>query len=78
MQKNRPATKDRFTRCLIGPAPENASGTTLEFNPSTTFEPITDIAGAVYGYEVIPKGWIQNIALSDIIEETAVGLFKGN
>ncbi len=58
MQKNRPAAKDRFTGCLIGLATANAPGTTLEFNPPPTFEPISDITGAFYGYEGIPNEWI--------------------
>ena len=36
---------DRFLGCLLGLAAGDALGTTLEFKPPGTFEPITDMVG---------------------------------
>ena len=38
-------TLDRYRGCLLGLAAGDALGTTLEFNPPGTFEPLTDIVG---------------------------------
>ncbi|HON96591.1 MAG TPA: ADP-ribosylglycohydrolase family protein, partial [Deltaproteobacteria bacterium] len=36
---------DRYTGCLLGLACGDAVGTTLEFKPRGSFEPITDMVG---------------------------------
>ena len=37
--------RDRFRGCLLGLACGDAVGTTVEFKPRGTFEPITDMVG---------------------------------
>jgi hypothetical protein len=37
--------QDRYTGCPLGLAVWDALGTTLEFKPPGTFEPITDLVG---------------------------------
>jgi len=39
------STRDRFGGCLVGLAAGDALGTTLEFSPPGSFDPIDDIAG---------------------------------
>ena len=39
------ATRDRFRGCQLGLAAGDASGTTLEFRPPGSFEPIDDVVG---------------------------------
>lgn len=40
-----PSPRDRFRGCLLGLAAGDALGTTLEFKPPNTFEPIDDMIG---------------------------------
>ena len=39
------ARRDRFRGCLLGLAAGDALGTTLEFKPPGSFEPIDDMVG---------------------------------
>jgi ADP-ribosyl-[dinitrogen reductase] hydrolase len=44
--------KERYKGCLLGLAVGDALGTTLEFMPSGSFEPITDmVGGGPFGLE---------------------------
>ena len=56
-------TRDRFRGCLLGLAAGDALGTTLEFKPSGTFEPIDDIVGGgPFGLE--PGQWTDDTSMA--------------
>ena len=56
-------TRDRFRGCLLGLAAGDALGTTLEFKPPGTFEPIDDIVGGgPFGLE--PGQWTDDTAMA--------------
>lgn len=41
-------TLDRYRGCLLGLACGDAVGTTVEFSPPGTFEPVRDMVGGVH------------------------------
>ena len=56
-------TRDRFRGCLLGLAAGDALGTTLEFKPPGTFEPIDDIiGGGPFGLE--PGQWTDDTSMA--------------
>ena len=56
-------TLDRFRGCLLGLAAGDALGTTLEFKPPGTFEPINDIVGGgPFGLE--PGQWTDDTSMA--------------
>ena len=56
-------TLDRFRGCLLGLAAGDALGTTLEFKPPGTFEPIDDIiGGGPFGLE--PGQWTDDTSMA--------------
>ncbi|WP_419913108.1 ADP-ribosylglycohydrolase family protein [Candidatus Poriferisodalis sp.] len=56
-------TLDRFRGCLLGLAAGDALGTTLEFKPPGTFEPIDDIVGGgPFGLE--PGQWTDDTSMA--------------
>ena len=56
-------TRDRFRGCLLGLAAGDALGTTLEFKPPGTFEPIDDIVGGgPFGLE--PGQWTDDTSMA--------------
>ncbi len=60
---------DRFRGCLLGLAIGDALGTTLEFQPPGTFEPITDMTGG--GPFFLPPGtWTDDTAMALCLAES--------
>ena len=58
-----PTTLDRFRGCLLGLAAGDALGTTLEFKPPGTFEPMTDmVGGGPFGLE--PGQWTDDTSMA--------------
>ena len=58
-----PTTLDRFRGCLLGLAAGDALGTTLEFKPPGTFEPIDDmVGGGPFGLE--PGQWTDDTSMA--------------
>ena len=56
-------TLDRFRGCLLGLAAGDALGTTLEFKPPGTFEPIDDlVGGGPFGLE--PGQWTDDTSMA--------------
>src|SRR5690349_14197733 len=57
------STLDRFRGCLLGLACGDAVGTTVEFKPRGTFEPLTDmIGGGPFGLE--PGQWTDDTSMA--------------
>ena len=58
-----PTTRDRFRGCLLGLAAGDALGTTLEFQPPGTFEPISDmVGGGPFGLR--PGQWTDDTSMA--------------
>jgi ADP-ribosyl-[dinitrogen reductase] hydrolase len=56
-------SRDRFRGCLLGLACGDAVGTTLEFKPRGTFEPITDlVGGGPFGLK--PGEWTDDTSMA--------------
>ena len=58
-----PTTKDRFRGCLLGLAACDALGTTLEFKPPGTFEPISDLIGGG-PFNLLPGQWTDDTSMA--------------
>ena len=57
------STRDRFRGCLLGLAAGDALGTTLEFEPPGSFEPIDDmVGGGPFGRE--PGQWTDDTSMA--------------
>ena len=56
-------TLDRFRGCLLGLATGDALGTTLEFKPPGTFEPIDDIVGGG-PFGLAPGQWTDDASMA--------------
>ena len=66
-----PATRDRYRGCLLGLAAGDALGTTLEFRPPGTFEPIDDmVGGGPFGLE--PGQWTDDTSLALCLAESLI------
>ena len=77
----------RARGALVGLAVGDAVGTTNEFQPAGSFEPITDmvgggdsdtnaaiygqLGGAFYGIEAIPPSWRERVHLGEEIDQLA-------
>ncbi len=59
-----PTTQDRFRGCLVGLAAGDALGTTLEFLPPGSFDPINDMVG----------GGVNNLRLGQWTDDTSMSL----
>lgn len=58
-----PNTRDRFRGCLLGLAVGDAVGTTVEFQPRGSFEPLTDmVGGGPFGLE--PGQWTDDTSMA--------------
>ncbi len=58
-----PTVRDRFRGCLLGLATGDALGTTLEFMPSGSFEPIDDmVGGGPFGLK--PGQWTDDTSMA--------------
>ncbi|MCY3609616.1 MAG: ADP-ribosylglycohydrolase family protein [Acidimicrobiaceae bacterium] len=57
------ATRDRFRGCLLGLAAGDALGTTLEFKPPGSFEPMDDmVGGGPFGLQ--PGQWTDDTSMA--------------
>ena len=54
---------DRFRGCLLGLAAGDALGTTLEFKPPGTFQPIDDMVGGGL-LELEPGQWTDDTSMA--------------
>jgi len=54
---------DKFKGCLVGLACGDAVGTTLEFKPRGTFEPITDMIGGG-PFDLMPGQWTDDTSMA--------------
>ena len=62
----------RARGALMGLVVGDAVGTTNEFQPAGSFEPITDmVGGAFYGIEAIPASWRERVHLGEEIDQLA-------
>ena len=57
------AVRDRFRGCLLGLAAGDALGTTLEFKPPGTFEPISDMVGGG-PFDLQPGQWTDDTSMA--------------
>ena len=65
----RPSARDRFRGCLLGLAAGDALGTTLEFRPPGTFEPIDDmVGGGPFGLR--PGQWTDDMSMALCLAES--------
>ena len=64
-----PATRDRFRGCLLGLAVGDALGTTLEFQPPGTFEPIDDMVGDG-PFRLEPGQWTDDTSMALCLAES--------
>lgn len=60
---DRPDRRDRFAGCLLGLAVGDAVGTTLEFSPPGSFEPLTDMVGGG-PFELAPGEWTDDTSMA--------------
>ena len=64
-------TRDRFRGCLLGLAAGDALGTTLEFQPPGTFEPIDDlVGGGPFGLQ--PGQWTDDTSMALCLAESLI------
>lgn len=61
--KPAPSTRDRYLGCLLGLAAGDALGTTLEFRPPGSFDPITDIVGGG-PFHLKPGEWTDDTSMA--------------
>ncbi len=62
-------TRDRFQGCLLGLAVGDALGTTLEFRPPGTFEPIDDMVGGG-PFRLEPGQWTDDTSMALCLAES--------
>ena len=58
-----PTERDRFRGCLLGLAAGDALGTTLEFRPPGSFEPISDMVGGG-PFDLQPGQWTDDTSMA--------------
>ncbi len=68
-QVGRPSARDRFRGCLLGLAAGDALGTTLEFRPPGTFEPIDDMVGGG-PFRLRPGQWTDDTSMALCLAES--------
>lgn len=64
-------TLDRYRGCLLGLAAGDALGTTLEFKPPGTFEPLTDMVGGG-PFRLKPGEWTDDTSMALCLAESLV------
>ncbi|MCA9175223.1 MAG: ADP-ribosylglycohydrolase family protein, partial [Planctomycetales bacterium] len=65
------ASQDRFRGCLLGLATGDALGTTLEFKPPGTFDPVDDIIGGG-PFHLEPGQWTDDTSMALCLAESLV------
>lgn len=63
--------RDRYRGCLLGLAAGDALGTTLEFKPPGTFEPLTDMVGGG-PFNLKPGQWTDDTSMALCLAESLV------
>ena len=63
--------QDRYTGCLLGLAVGDALGTTVEFKPPGTFEPITDMVGGG-PFHLEPGQWTDDTSMALCLAESLI------
>ena len=63
--------RDRFRGCLLGLAAGDALGTTLEFEPPGTFEPIDDMIGGG-PFDLEPGQWTDDTSMALCLAESLI------
>lgn len=66
-----PTTNDRYRGCLLGLAAGDALGTTLEFKPPGTFDPITDMIGGG-PFRLTPGQWTDDTSMALCLAESLI------
>ena len=64
-------TKDRFIGCLVGLACGDAVGTSVEFQPRGSFEPVTDMAGGG-PFHLRPGQWTDDTSMALCLAESLI------
>ena len=64
-------TKDRFLGCLLGLAADDAVGTTVEFRPRGSFEPVVDMVGGG-PFRLDPGQWTDDTSMALCLAESLV------
>lgn len=64
-------TPDRARGCLLGLAVGDAVGTTLEFRPRGTFEPITDMVGGG-PFRLLPGQWTDDTSMALCLADSLI------
>lgn len=64
-------TEDRFLGCLVGLAVGDAVGTSVEFQPPGTFEPVTDMVGGG-PFDLEPGQWTDDTSMALCLAESLV------
>ncbi len=67
----RAAEIDRYRGCLLGLATGDALGTTLEFRPPGSFEPITDMVGGG-PFRLEPGMWTDDTSMALCLAESLI------
>ena len=62
---------ERYRGCLLGLAAGDALGTTLEFNPPGTFEPLTDMIGGG-PFALKPGQWTDDTSMALCLAESLI------
>ncbi len=57
-------TQDRFRGCLLGLAAGDAVGTTVEFRPRGSFQPLTDLVGGG-PFHLEPGQWTDDTFIAE-------------
>jgi len=63
--------KDRFRGCLLGLAAGDAVGTTVEFKPRGSFEPVTDMLGGG-PFHLKPGQWTDDTSMALCLAESLI------
>jgi len=64
-------TKDRFKGCLLGLACGDAVGTTVEFQPRGSFEPVTEMVGGG-PFHLKPGQWTDDTSMALCLAESLI------
>lgn len=72
-----PLERTRFQGCLAGLATGDALGTTVEFRPPGTFEPVTDMTGGGV-FALVPGQWTDDTSMALCLAESLLELGSFN
>ena len=66
-----PSQSSRYRGCLLGLACGDAVGTTVEFKPRGSFEPVTDMVGGGV-FQLAPGQWTDDTSLALCLAESLI------